>query len=55
MITVSNSIPPTYNGLSTDEKPVEDVENGSAYMEMDTGKLYLYDAENETWREWGGS
>lgn len=40
--------------LSTDTKPVQDyIINGSKLMEMDTSKLFLYDAENETWREWG--
>lgn len=40
-------------GLSTDTKPTEGVGNGSAFLEMDTGKIYFYDAENTTWREWG--
>lgn len=42
-------------GLSTDEKPVEmettKVDNGSTYIEIDTGKIYLYDLENEQWKE----
>lgn len=42
-------------GLSTDEKPTEMngkiVDNGSSYLEIDTGKLYLYDLENERWEE----
>lgn len=37
--------------LSTDDKPIGNVENGSKLIEMDTGKIYLYDAENERWRE----
>ena len=37
-------------GLSTDDKPT-DVSNGSKFIEMDTGKIYMYDAENEQWRE----
>lgn len=41
-------------GLSTDEKPT-DVLNGSRYIEMDTGKVYLYDAEGAEWLEWGAS
>lgn len=46
----------TYFGLSTDTpKPTEGVANGSAFIEMDTGKLYFYDLDNETWREWGGA
>lgn len=38
--------------LSTDEKPTEGVGNGSILLEMDTSKLYIYDAANETWRAW---
>lgn len=38
-------------GLSTDEKPTTGIENGSMFIEMDTGKIYLYDLENEQWRE----
>lgn len=42
-------------GLSTDEKPTEvsgkKVDNGSMFIEMDTGKVYFYDLENEQWKE----
>lgn len=42
-------------GLSTDEKPTEingkKVDNGSTFIEIDTGKLYFYDLENEEWKE----
>lgn len=53
-------------GLSTDAKPVEYfietdsngvevarvyIENGSTFTEIDTGKLFMYDAENNTWYE----
>jgi hypothetical protein len=37
--------------LSTDEKPTEDIMNGSTLLEMDTGKMYMFDKDNETWRE----
>lgn len=41
-------------GLSTDTKPVGGViTNGSAFIEMDTSKTYLYDQENGQWLEWG--
>lgn len=40
-------------GLSTDTKPM-DVENASSFVEMDTGSIYLFDAENGVWREFGG-
>lgn len=42
-------------GLSTDEKPIkigeQIIENGSTFIEIDTGKIYLYDLENEQWKE----
>lgn len=42
-------------GLSTDSKPttIENgiVENGSTFIEIDTGKLYLYDLDSEEWKE----
>lgn len=38
-------------GLSTDTKPDENVENGTLFIEMDTGKIYMYDLENEEWKE----
>ena len=38
-------------GLSTDTKPTENIDNGSTYIEIDTGKIYLYDGENQQWKE----
>lgn len=42
-------------GLSTDTKPTEiggkSVDNGSVFIEIDTGKLFFYDLENEEWKE----
>ena len=42
-------------GLSTDTKPTtlnnEAINNGSTFIEIDTGKIYLYDLENEEWKE----
>lgn len=42
-------------GLSTDEKPKvikgATVENGSIYIEIDTGKIFMYDLDSETWKE----
>lgn len=37
-------------GRSTDAKPT-DVENGSTYEEIDTGKTFRFDKENSTWYE----
>lgn len=43
-------------GLSTDTKPTGvSVGNGWSFIEMDTGKIYFYDAESETWLEFGQS
>lgn len=43
-----------FRGLSTDTKPNETkdgVGNGAAFIEMDTGKLYFYDADSKQWVE----
>jgi hypothetical protein len=44
-----------FRGLSTDEKPTSlgdnPINNGTTYLEIDTGNLYLYDLENEEWKE----
>lgn len=44
----------TFYGLSTDAKPENPV-NGDKIVQMDASKLLMYDAENETWQEWGAS
>lgn len=40
-------------GLSTDVKPKTikngSIENGSSFIEIDTGDIYLYDLHNEEW------
>ena len=42
-------------GLSTDTKPTEIdgklIDNGSMFVEVDTGDIYLYDLENQEWNE----
>lgn len=38
-------------GLSTDTKPTSGIANGSTYIEMDTGKVYFFDQENNSWKE----
>lgn len=38
-------------GTSTDDKPVAGFANGSAFVEVDTGKLYLLNEEDGTWTE----
>lgn len=37
-------------GLSTDTKPTN-VGNGSIYIEIDTGSIYMFDAQNKQWNE----
>lgn len=41
--------------LSTDTKPTvvdgKTIENGSQLIEIDTGKVFLFDATSETWNE----
>lgn len=37
--------------LSTDSKPTEGVQNGSIVIEMDTGKLYMYNEAGTAWVE----
>lgn len=52
-----NDKPCTFYGLSTDDKPttmtvndrVFDVVGGSAFVEIDTGGIYMYDEENQEW------
>lgn len=41
-------------GLSTDTKPLsietDLIENGSVFIEIDTGDVYIYDLENQDWK-----
>ena len=50
----------TYYGKSTDSKPIAyidswgkevQISNGSFYLEMDTGKVFVFDASDKVWRE----
>ena len=47
MITTINEKTYEFRGLSTDEKPVENVGNGSIFIEMDTGKVFIFDEQNK--------
>lgn len=49
MITVAD-VANVYDlrGLSSDKKPVEKVGNGSTFIEMDTGKVFIFDKEGNT-------
>lgn len=40
-------------GLSSDTKPTDDtIANGYKFVEMDTKRTFLYDAESKVWRMW---
>ena len=41
----------TYYGLSTDSKPTSGIGNGSCFIEMDTGKVYFFNAAGNAWIE----
>ena len=51
MITTINEKTYEFRGLSTDEKPVENVGNGSVFIEIDTGKVFIFDEQNKLWKE----
>lgn len=36
-------------GLSTDEKPEENIYNGSVFTEIDTHATFFFDGESNTW------
>lgn len=40
---------PEFQGLSTDEKPIDNINNGAYFEEIDTGTIYRFDAENQEW------
>lgn len=40
-----------YRGMSSDTKPVQGVGNGSVYFEIDTGKVFMFDYDGQTWYE----
>jgi len=49
-----NTLVSEISGLSTEEKPVDkisgiEIVNGSKFTEIDTGDVYLFDAENKLW------
>lgn len=51
-----NTMVSEISGLSTDTKPTTTVEglpiqNGSVFIETDTGKRFMFDQENTTWYE----
>lgn len=53
--TVTNDRCLELRGLSTDEKPTKwfdsPIGNGSVFLEIDTGKVFIFDEENQEWVE----
>lgn len=39
----------TFTGLSTDTKPLDGVYQGSMFIEIDTGDVYMYDGASGEW------
>ncbi len=39
----------THYGLSADTKPIEGVRNAEQFLEMDKGKMFLFDGEGKQW------
>ena len=40
-------------GKSTDTKPTEGAANGDCFFEFDTGDIYFWDEDTETWVKMG--
>ena len=41
-----------FRGLSTDDKStITNVTNGSVFFEIDTSKVYMYDADSKQWKQ----
>lgn len=51
MTEEGNLVDKEYRGLSTDTKPTENVVNGAIFVEIDTGKISMFDLDNEEWKE----
>jgi len=55
-----NSYIYSFTGLSTDTKPTRtykntQIQNGSQFVEMDTGKVFMYNETSHAWVEFGGN
>ena len=57
MINGNNENVKPYFGLSTDEKPIKYIGNGSIFTEIDTSRRFIFSEENKKWYpfEIGGS
>lgn len=53
-IVTTNGVASTdqlYYGLSTDSKPTSGVGNGSIFVEINTGKVFFFNADGSAWVE----
>jgi hypothetical protein len=55
-----NSYIYSFTGMSTDTKPTRtykntQIQNGSQFLEMDTGKVFMYNEAAHAWVEFGGN
>ena len=48
MVTIDR-LTTSWNGISSDTKPNQNVRNGSKYREMDTSRTYMFDEESQMW------
>ena len=44
-------IPTEYYGNSGDAKPTDGVHNGECFLELDTGKVFVFDETAKSWNE----
>ena len=44
----------TYEGLSTDDKPTEDVAPNALFLELDTGDFFFWEKDAQMWVKVGG-
>ena len=51
MVSGSN-MQQTFKWKSTDTKPTVGVNNGDFGIEIDTSKIYFFDADDQQWLEW---
>ena len=54
MVTARGRDVKDYAGLHDDDKPAG-AANGALFLEIDTGDIYAFDAENAEWDKIGGS
>lgn len=48
-VTVDGKLMATWFGTSGEAKPTGPIAFGSAFVEVDTGDVYLYNENNSTW------